>query len=129
MSHSSQFLLLDQPKMRPFSSGQKKIQAAQWNLKVIFYPSTSPKFDFGEVEKAMFQVLARHWEFIFLLLTSRKCDLGEVEKAMFKLFICHSELIFGFFTIPKCDFVEVGKALFQGPAWHFWVSGPSQNGI
>jgi len=44
---------------------------------------TSPKFDFGEVEKAMFQVVARHLEQISFLISSPKCDLGEVEKAMF----------------------------------------------
>jgi len=48
-------------------------------LKVIFCLLTSPKFDFVDVEKAMFQVVARHWELIFFLLSSPKCDLGEVE--------------------------------------------------
>ena len=51
-------------------------------LKVTLLLLTSPNFDFGEVEKAMFHVVARHWEFIFFLLTSRKCYFGEVEKAM-----------------------------------------------
>jgi len=41
-----------------------------------------PKMRLGKVEKAMFQGLALHFEFIFSLLTSRKCILGEVEKAV-----------------------------------------------
>jgi len=52
-------------------------------IKVIFCIFTSPKFDFGGVEKAMFQVGARHSELVFFLLTSLECEMGEVEKAMF----------------------------------------------
>jgi len=37
-----------------------------------------------EVEKAIFQEVARHRELIFSLLTSPKFDYGEVEKAMFQ---------------------------------------------
>jgi len=54
----------------------------EWHLKVIFCLMTSKKFDFGEVEKAMFQVVARHWEIIFFALTSPKCDLCEFEKVI-----------------------------------------------
>ena len=50
------------------------------HLKVIFCIFTSPKFDFGEDEKTMFQVVASHWKLIFFLLTNPKCDLGEVKK-------------------------------------------------
>ena len=42
------------------------------------------EIDFGEVEKAIFQVVARLWEHIFFLLTTPKCDLVEVEKAILK---------------------------------------------
>jgi len=44
----------------------------------------SPKFVFGNVEKAICQLVARHWVLIFFLLTNPKCNLGEVEKAMFQ---------------------------------------------
>jgi len=64
-------------------------------LKSHFFLLTTPKFDFGEVEKAMFQLVASDWELIFFLLTSPKCDLGEVEKAMFQGVVSHLELIFG----------------------------------
>jgi len=45
--------------------------------------------DFVEVEKVMFQVLARHCEHIFYLINSLKWDLGEVEKAMFQVLPWH----------------------------------------
>jgi len=48
----------------------------------------------------MFQVVARHWKLIFFLTTNPKCDLGEVEKAMFHVLACHFEIIFGLLTIP-----------------------------
>ena len=40
---------------------------------------------FDEDEKALFQLLANHWELIFFFCTSPKCDLGEVEKPMFEV--------------------------------------------
>ena len=46
---------------------------------------TCHKCVLGEIEKAIFQVVARTWELIFFLLTSPKCDLGEVVKAMFQV--------------------------------------------
>jgi len=55
------------------------------HLKVIFYLLKSPKFDFGEVEKVIYQVFDRHWELIFFLLTDPKCEIGEVEKVMFQV--------------------------------------------
>ena len=58
------------------------IQAGEWHLKIIFGLLTNQKFYFGDVEKAMFQVVARHWEHIFFLLTITKSDIGEFEKAM-----------------------------------------------
>ena len=57
------------------------IQVVELQLIVIFCLSSSPKFDFGEVEKAMFEVVTRHWEHISFFLTSPKCELGEVVKA------------------------------------------------
>jgi len=51
---------------------------------VIFCLLTNPKFDFGEVEKSMILVVARHSELVFFLLTSPKCEMGEVEKSMFQ---------------------------------------------
>ena len=56
----------------------------EWHLRVIFFLLKSPKFDFGTVEKAMFQVVTRPCELISFLLTNPKWDLGEVEKAMFQ---------------------------------------------
>ena len=49
-----------------------------------FLPLESTKFDFGYVEKAMFEVVHRHSELLFFLLTSPKCELGEIEKVMFQ---------------------------------------------
>ena len=51
-------------------------------------------------------MVARHWERIYFLLTNTKCDLFEVEKAMFQGVACHfdCELIFSLLTSPKCDF-------------------------
>jgi len=51
----------------------------EWHLKVNFCLFTSPKFDFGDVEKATFQEVAWHWELIFFLMTIPKCDLRVVE--------------------------------------------------
>ena len=53
-------------------------------LKLIFCLLISPKIEFVKVEKAMLQMVARHWEFIFFFLTSPNYDLGEFEKAMFQ---------------------------------------------
>jgi len=47
-------------------------------------PIDKPKFDFGEVVKAMFQVVANHWGIIYFLLINPKCDFCVVEKAMFQ---------------------------------------------
>ena len=69
---------------RNASKWQMGFNSAFKGLKVIFCITTSPKFDFGEVEKSMFQVVARHWKLIFFLLTNPKCDLREVDKAMFQ---------------------------------------------
>jgi len=59
---------------------------------------TSPKCDLGEVEKAMIQGVAFHFELIFGLLTIPKCDLGELEKTMLQGLVWHSPLIFGLWT-------------------------------
>jgi len=47
-----------------------------------FKPLYKPKFRLGEVEKAFFQVVARHLVQIYILMTSPKCYLGEVGIAM-----------------------------------------------
>ena len=39
---------------------------------------------FDEDEKAMILVVTNHWELIVFILTSPKWDLGEVDKAMFQ---------------------------------------------
>jgi len=51
----------------------------------------------------MFQVVARHCEFIFSLLTNPKCVLGEVEKAKFHVVARHWEHISFLLTSPKFD--------------------------
>ena len=43
-----------------------------------------PKCVLGEVEKAMFEGVARLFEHVFCLLKPRKCDLRVVEKATFQ---------------------------------------------
>ena len=48
------------------------------HLELIFFHYASPKYDLSEVEKAMFQGLACHFELIFGLLTITKFDLFEV---------------------------------------------------
>jgi len=55
-----------------------------WHLKVKICLLRSQKFAFGEFEKAIFEVVTRHWEHIFFLLTTPKCDMGEVGKAKFE---------------------------------------------
>ena len=42
----------------------------------------------------MFQGLASQFELIFGLLTIQKCEFGEVEKAIFQVVARHCELIF-----------------------------------
>jgi len=49
-------------------------------LKNQFLPPDKPNFDFRDVDKAMFKMVAMHWEFIFFLSTSPKFDLGEFKK-------------------------------------------------
>ena len=88
----------------------------EWHLKIILYHLISPKFNFGKVERTMFQMVARHWELFFFVLNSSKCDLSEVEKALFQESPFHFELIYGLLTIPKYDFVEVVKSLSKGAA-------------
>ena len=67
-----------------------------------FLPIDKLKIRLGEVEKAMIQVVARHWELIFFLLTSPKCGLCYVEKAMFQVVTRHSEIIFSLLNTTKC---------------------------
>ena len=54
-------------------------------LCTLFYVFTIEKCDLFEVDKAIYQVVERHFESIFCLLSSPKCDVVEVEKAMFKV--------------------------------------------
>jgi len=56
----------------------------EWLLNVIFCFLTCTKFDFGEFEKAMFPVVAKHFATNFLPLDQPKMRLGWVEKAMFQ---------------------------------------------
>jgi len=73
----SHFLPLDKPKT-DFSSDRIALK------KVIFCLLTSPKFDFGEVEKAMFEVVAKHWEIIFSSTPTENATLLKSKKRCFK---------------------------------------------
>ena len=48
---------------------------------------------YDEVKKAMFQLLANHWERNFFFCTSPNCDVGEDEKALFQVVANHCGLI------------------------------------
>ena len=72
-----------------------------------------PNFVFDDVDKAMFQIKARHWELIFFIVTTPKFDLGEVVKAMFQGLPCHFELIFSLLPIAKCLLIEVENSMFK----------------
>ena len=106
------FGLLAIPKCDLFDVEKSMFQGLAWHFYPI-YILTSPKFYFGEIKKATFEVVARHLELNFFLLNSPKCDLGEVEKAMYQGLACDFELIFGLLTIPKCVLAEVEKAIFK----------------
>ena len=125
-----------------FQVDNSSIQVVEWHLKVIFYLFTSPKFgslisfsafwtspkcDFGEVEKEIFQVVARPWDHIFYLLTSSKCDLVEFEKVMFLELACHFERIFGVWPFINASWVILRKRSlksFPGTPKSFSVSWP-----
>jgi len=57
------------------------IHVVEWHLKDIFCLLTSPKFDFGDIKKSMFLVVASNWELIFFLLTNPKCDVSRERMA------------------------------------------------
>jgi len=58
-------------------------------LKIFFCLLTSPKFDFGEVDKSIFLVVATHSEIVFFLFISPKCEMGDVDKAMIQVVELH----------------------------------------
>ena len=51
--------------------------------------------------------------FLLTTQKNPKFDLGEIEKAMFKGVACHFELIIGLLTIPKCYLDEFENAMLQ----------------
>jgi hypothetical protein len=51
-----------------------------------------PKFDLGDVEKAIFQWVDRTCKMIFFLLAVPKCDMGELQKALILVFPPSSEV-------------------------------------
>ena len=59
-----------------FEVNKVTIHDVEWHLKVNLCRLESQKFEFGEVEKAMFQMVARHWELIFFLLSNPKYELN-----------------------------------------------------
>jgi len=54
-----------------------------------FLPLHQPKMRLNNVEKAMFEVLAVHFQLIFILLTNPECYFCEVDKAMFQVVAGH----------------------------------------
>jgi len=52
--------------------------------------------------KRCFKGLACHFELLLGLLNITKYDIGEVEKMMFQVVAGHSELIASILTITKC---------------------------
>ena len=60
------------------------IQMAEWHLEVIFCFLTNPTLDFGEVEKSMFQVVARHGIIIFFFLSYPNVTWMKLKKRCFK---------------------------------------------
>jgi len=68
-SHFEVIFCFTNRKRYYFQVNKATIQVVEWQLKVFFCHMTSPKFDFGEVEKAMFQVVACHFNFIIGLWT------------------------------------------------------------
>jgi len=99
--------------MRHWSGRESDVSSGCQTLCSNFFLLTSPKCYLGDVEKAMFQVFACHFEIIFGLLTIIKCDMGEVEKAIFQVLARHSELNFCLLTTTKCGLCEYKKAMFQ----------------
>ena len=98
---------------------------------IILVLLTSSNLVFGDIEKAIFQVVARHSEIIFNLLNSPNSDLVEVEKAMFQVVARHY-IIFCLLTRSKCDMGEFEKAMLQVPHCtfnSFSVSCPAQIAI
>ena len=67
-----------------------QVVANHWEL--IFILFSCPKCDLDEVDKALFQGDAFHFD---NLLTIPKCDFGEFQKTMFKDLEWHSQIIFG----------------------------------
>jgi len=66
----------------------------------------SPKYNFGEFNKATFLVVVRHCELIFCLLDSPKCDLDEIVKAMIQVVEWHFEVIFCLLINRKYDYFK-----------------------
>jgi len=57
----------------------------------------------------MFQMVTRHWDVVFFPLTTPKGDLGEVEKAMFQVLACHFELTLEAFTFQNTTLLKLRK--------------------
>jgi len=96
------------------------MQSFKWSPGTVnAFPASSPAQNAtSNVEKAMFEMLAVHFQLIFFLLTNPECDFCEVEKAMFQVVAGHCELIFCQLTTSKCNWGEVENAMFQGLARH-----------
>ena len=88
-----------------------------------------PNFVFDDVEKAMFQIDANHWEIISSIVTSPKFDLGEFVQAMLQGLPCHFELIFSLLPIAKCELIEFENSMLSAhkALYIFSASVPAKN--
>ena len=72
--------LLTSPKCELCKVEKAILQGLEFNFEMKL---TSSKRDLDELVKVMIQVLASHFELVCCLLTSPKYDFGEAEKAFF----------------------------------------------
>ena len=106
MSVWSHFLLLDQMKMWLFQVDNTTIQMVEWHLKVIFCLLKCPKFDFGEVEKAMYQGVEMTFLTHIRPLDHPKIRLGWGRKGIFQGLAWHSQITFVLWTSRKCNLIK-----------------------
>ena len=95
-------------------------------LQVIFCLFTSPKFDFGEVEKSMFLVVARHSKLVSYSLPA------ENAKAMFQRVACSLNSFSASWPNRNATWVRSKKRCFKvshGTLNLFWTCGLAQNAI
>ena len=65
--------------------GACNVASGRRSLRTRFRLLAITKYDFSEVEKSMIECVVSHKLGILYNLTYPKCDLGEVEKAMYEV--------------------------------------------